>query len=169
MAASLVTHHLLPFISFFVSPFLITSSFYPGYNFYNQYPGGNMPRKTVSSAQAPKAIGPYSHAVWTGNLLYCSGQTPIDPATGKLIDGDIGEQTQQAFNNLEAVLQDAGLSMDHVIKVNIYLTSMSDFAGMNTVYQTRFSAPYPARTTVAVAALPLDARVEIELVAEIAE
>ncbi len=125
-----------------------------------------MPRKNVTSSQAPKAIGPYSHAVWTGNLLYCSGQTPIDPSTGKLVEGEIGEQTQQAFNNLESVLKEAGLSMDNVIKVNVYLTSMSNFAGMNAVYQTRFNAPYPARTTVAVAALPLGAQVEIELVAE---
>ncbi len=125
-----------------------------------------MPRNTVSSTHAPKAIGPYSHAVWTGGLLYCSGQAAVDPASSKLVEGGIGEQTQQAFNNLEAVLRDAGLSMDDVIKVNVYLTSMSNFAGMNAVYQTRFSAPYPARTTVAVAELPLNALVEIELVAE---
>jgi 2-iminobutanoate/2-iminopropanoate deaminase len=125
-----------------------------------------MARKPVSSPNAPKAIGPYSQAIWTGNLLYCSGQTPIDPATGKLVDGGIGDQTQQAFNNLEAVLAAAGLTMDQVIKVNVYLTSMANFAGMNQVYQERFSAPYPARTTVAVAELPLNAHVEIELVAE---
>ncbi len=125
-----------------------------------------MARKSVSSLNAPKAIGPYSHAVWTGNLLYCSGQTPIDPATGKLVAGGIAEQTQQAFNNLQTVLADAGLSMDNVIKVNVYLTSMANFPGMNQVYQTRFSAPYPARTTVAVADLPLNALVEIELIAE---
>ncbi len=125
-----------------------------------------MARKPVSSPNAPKAIGPYSQAIWTGNLLYCSGQTPIDPATGKLVDGGIGDQTQQAFNNLEAVLAAAGLTMDQVIKVNVYLTSMANFAGMNQVYQERFSAPYPARTTVAVAELPLNAQVEIELVAE---
>jgi 2-iminobutanoate/2-iminopropanoate deaminase len=125
-----------------------------------------MSRKSVSSTHAPKAIGPYSHAVWTGNLLYCSGQTPIDPAAGKLVDGDIRQQTEQAFNNLEAVLEDAGLSMDDVIKVNVYLTQMSNFAGMNEIYQAHFHPPYPARTTVAVAGLPLDALVEIELVAE---
>ena len=125
-----------------------------------------MERKPVISPDAPKAIGPYSQAIWTGNLLYCSGQTPIDPATGKLVEGGIGEQTQQAFNNLQAVLAGAGLSMDDVIKVNVYLTSMANFAGMNQAYQERFSAPYPARTTVAVAGLPLDALVEIELVAE---
>jgi 2-iminobutanoate/2-iminopropanoate deaminase len=125
-----------------------------------------MPRKPVSSDFAPKAIGPYSHAVWTGNLLYCSGQTPIDPATGQLVAGGISEQTHQAFNNLEVVLQAAGLSMDDVIKVNVYLTTMDDFAGMNVAYGQRFKSPYPARTTVAVAQLPLKALVEIELIAE---
>jgi 2-iminobutanoate/2-iminopropanoate deaminase len=125
-----------------------------------------MPRKPVFSSNAPKAIGPYSHAVWTGNLLYCSGQTPIDPTTGLLVGGDIREQTQQAFNNLEAVLKDAGLDMDQVVKVNVYLTSMSNFPGMNAIYQTRFSSPFPARTTVAVAELPLNALVEIECIAE---
>lgn len=125
-----------------------------------------MARKTVVSPNAPKAIGPYAHAVWTGNLLVCSGQTPIDPATGELVAGGIAEQTQQAFNNLQTVLAAAGLTLDHVIKVNVYLTRMADFAGMNQIYQTRFSAPYPARTTVAVAELPLNALVEIELIAE---
>lgn len=125
-----------------------------------------MMRQSVSSPKAPKAIGPYSQAVWTANLLYCSGQTPIDPATGKLVEGGIGEQTQQAFDNLEAVLNEAGLGMEDVIKVNVYLTSMSHFAGMNAVYQSRFQAPFPARTTVAMAELPLNALIEIELVAE---
>ena len=125
-----------------------------------------MSRNTVMSVHAPKAIGPYSHAVWTGNLLYCSGQAAVDPAAGRLIEGGITEQTTQTFNNLEAVLKDAGLSMDDVIKVNVYLTAMSNFAAMNAVYLTRFNAPYPARTTVAVAELPLGALVEIELIAQ---
>jgi 2-iminobutanoate/2-iminopropanoate deaminase len=125
-----------------------------------------MPRNNVTSPNAPKAIGPYSQAVWTGNLLYCSGQTPIDLSTGQLVPGGIAEQTAQAFNNLEAVLAAAGLGMEDVIKVNVYLTSMANFAGMNAIYQTRFSAPFPARTTVAVAELPLSALVEIELIAE---
>jgi 2-iminobutanoate/2-iminopropanoate deaminase len=125
-----------------------------------------MSRQSVSSTGAPKAIGPYSHAIWTGNLLYCSGQTPIDPATGQLVEGDIHQQTKQAFNNLAAVLQAAGLTMDDVIKVNVYLTTMKNFGGMNEVYQTVFNPPYPARTTVAVAELPLNAIVEIELVAQ---
>lgn len=125
-----------------------------------------MTRKSVTSENAPKAIGPYSQAVWTGDLIYCSGQTPIDPLTGKLVSGGIEEQTQQAFNNLGSVLASAGLSMENVIKVNVYLTSMSNFAGMNQIYQQIFSAPYPARTTVAVAELPLQALVEIELIAQ---
>jgi len=127
-----------------------------------------MTRQTVVSIHAPRAIGPYSHAVWAGNLLYCSGQAAVDPAAGRLIEGGISEQTTQTFNNLEAVLKDAGLSMDDVIKVNVYLTSMSNFSAMNAVYMNRFNAPFPARTTVAVAELPLGALVEIELVAQMA-
>ena len=125
-----------------------------------------MPRQTVTSTNAPRAVGPYSHAVWSQNFLYCSGQAALDPATGSLTPGGIGEQTRQTFQNIASVLQDAGLSLENVIKVNVYLTSMSNFAGMNAVYQTVFNAPYPARTTVAVAELPLNALVEIEVVAE---
>jgi 2-iminobutanoate/2-iminopropanoate deaminase len=124
-----------------------------------------MPRQTVESPHAPAAIGPYSQAVWAGDLLYLSGQTPIDPATGRLIDGDVRAQTMRAFDNLEAVLAGAGLSMDHVIKCNVFLTRMDNFSAMNSAYKERFTAPYPARTTVAVAGLPLGAAVEIELVA----
>lgn len=123
-------------------------------------------RQSVTSARGPAAIGPYSHAVWAGDLLYLSGQTPIDPATGKLVDGDVGVQTMRAFDNLETVLNDAGLTMDHVIKCNVYLTSMTDFPAMNAAYEQRFTRPFPSRTTVAVAGLPLGARVEIELVAK---
>ena len=125
-----------------------------------------MARKTVKSPNAPEAVGPYSHAVWTGNLLYCSGQSPIVPSTGKIIAGGISEQTQQVFKNLETVLAEAGLTLDNVIKVNVYLTSMANFAAMNQVYQGWFSQPYPARTTVGVAELPLNALVEIEFIAE---
>ncbi|MBA3854307.1 MAG: reactive intermediate/imine deaminase [Gemmatimonas sp.] len=122
-------------------------------------------RQPVSAADAPKAIGPYSQAIWSGQELFCSGQTPIDPATGKLIEGDVSAQTHRVFDNLAAVLAAAGLTLDHVIKCNVYLVDMADFAAMNAAYQTRFSAPFPARTTVAVAGLPLNARVEIELIA----
>jgi 2-iminobutanoate/2-iminopropanoate deaminase len=123
-------------------------------------------RDAVAAPGSPDPIGPYSRAVWAGDLLYLSGQTPIDPATGKLVSGDIGCQTHRAFDNLEAVLKDAGLTMDHVIKVNVYLTTMTFFQGMNAAYESRFHAPFPARTTVAVAGLPLGAAVEIELVAK---
>ncbi len=125
-----------------------------------------MARKHVESKRGPAALGPYSPGVWAGKLLYLSGQTPVDPATGKLIEGDVDAQTMRAFDNLELVLGDAGLTMDHVIKCNVYLTDMADFPAMNGAYGRRFNKPYPARTTVAVAGLPLGARVEIELVAK---
>jgi len=124
-----------------------------------------MTRNAHSSSSGPAAIGPYSHGVWAGDLLYLSGQTPIDPATGKLVEGGVAEQTERVFANLTAVLADAGLTMDDVVKTNVFLTSMDDFAQMNGVYGNQFSEPYPARSTVAVAGLPLGARVEIELVA----
>lgn len=125
-----------------------------------------MPRHAAASPRGPAALGPYSHAVWAGHLLYCSGQTPIDPATNALITGDVEAQTQRVFDNLQAVVEDAGLTMDDVIKCNVYLTDMANFAAMNRAYQARFTAPFPARTTVAVAGLPLGAAVEIELVAQ---
>ena len=125
-----------------------------------------MARKHVESKRGPAALGPYSPGVWAGKLLYLSGQTPVDPATGKLIEGDVDAQTMRAFDNPELVLGDAGLSMDDVIKCNVYLTDMADFPAMNGAYGRRFAKPYPARTTVAVAGLPLGARVEIELVAK---
>lgn len=122
-------------------------------------------RQPISATDAPKAIGPYSQAIWSGHELFCSGQTPIDPATGKLIAGDVTQQTQRVFDNLAAVLAAAGLTLNDVIKCNVYLIDMKDFGAMNAAYQQRFTAPYPARTTVAVAGLPLGARVEIELLA----
>lgn len=124
-----------------------------------------MGRTPLASATA-SAIGPYSHAIDDGTHVFCSGQTPIDPATGKLREGGVGDQTHQCFDNLFAVLSDGGLGSNDVVKVNVYLTDMDDFAAMNEAYATRFSDPYPARTTVAVKALPLGARVEIELVAK---
>lgn len=100
-----------------------------------------------------------------GDYVFCSGQTPIDPETGELKAGGVGAQTHQCFDNLFAVLSDGGLGPDDVSKVNVYLTDMGDFAEMNAAYAERFPQPYPARTTIGVAALPLGARVEIELVA----
>jgi len=124
-----------------------------------------MTRKHIQTDGGPAAIGPYSQGVWAGDLLYLSGQTPIDPATGTLVVGDVGAETEQVFDNLKAVLAGAGLGMEDVIKCNVFLTTMDDFAAMNEVYGRRFAAPFPARSTVAVAGLPLGARVEIELVA----
>ena len=125
-----------------------------------------MPRSTFSDPNAPKPVGPYSHgARGTDGSVFLSGQTPIDPTTGRLIDGDVAAQTAQVFANLASVLTTADLSLDDVVKVNVYLVDMDDFEAMNTVYSKVFAAPYPARTTVAVAGLPLGARVEIELVA----
>jgi 2-iminobutanoate/2-iminopropanoate deaminase len=125
-----------------------------------------MSRNAITSAPgAPAAVGPYSYAVRSGDLIFLSGQTPLDPASGKLVEGDVGAQTEQVFKNLEAVLQAAGRSFRDVVKVNVFLTDMADFAAMNAVYATKFEAPYPARSTVAVKALPLGAQVEIELIA----
>jgi 2-iminobutanoate/2-iminopropanoate deaminase len=124
-----------------------------------------MTRHSIHSDGAPKAVGPYSQGVWAGDLLYLSGQAPLDPATGKLVEGDVGLQTRRVFDNLEAVLAGAGLTMHDVVKCNVYLTDMGDFTAMNEVYGQRFTPPFPARSTVAVAGLPLGARVEIELVA----
>lgn len=123
-----------------------------------------MPRK-AHNAPGAVAIGPYSHAVESDNLIFLSGQTPIDSGSGKLAEGGISVQTNQCFNNLFNVLSAAGLTHEDVIKVNVYLTDMGDFAAMNTVYATKFEAPYPARTTIGVASLPLGAKVEIEMVA----
>lgn len=123
-----------------------------------------MPRDALN-APSGATVGPYSHAVRAGELLFLSGQTPIDPATGALRTGDVGAQAEQCLENLFAVLAAAGLGPDDVVKVNVYLVDMADFAAMNAAYARRFAPPYPARTTVGVAALPLGARIEIELVA----
>jgi 2-iminobutanoate/2-iminopropanoate deaminase len=122
-------------------------------------------KSPVSAPDAPKAIGPYSHAIRTGQLLFISGQVPIDPATGSLVDGDISAQTQRVMNNLDAVLKAGGLSFQHVVRTTIFLADMSDFAAVNAVYGTFFSEPYPARATVQVSRLPKDARVEIDAIA----
>ena len=123
-----------------------------------------MSRK-VYNAEGAVSVGPYSHAIESGSLVYLSGQTPIDSLTGKLVTGDISAQTEQCFNNLFSVLSSAGLTPDDVIKVNVFLTDMGNFNAMNAVYSAKFSSPYPARTTIGVAALPLGAEVEIEMIA----
>lgn len=112
------------------------------------------------------AAGPYSHATWAGDLLFCSGQTPLDPNTGKLVDGNVADQTRQCFDNLFQVLEVAGLDSDDVVTVSVFLTDMADFGQMNEVYATRFCAPHPARTTIGCASLPLGAHVEIGLTAK---
>jgi 2-iminobutanoate/2-iminopropanoate deaminase len=117
------------------------------------------------SAPGAVAVGPYSHAVEAGDLVFLSGQTPLDPSTGALVAGDVAAQAAQCFRNLFAVLAAAALSPDDVVKVNVYLVDMADFAAMNGVYERRFARPFPARTTIGVAALPLGARIEIELLA----
>ncbi len=122
-------------------------------------------RRPVTS-QTASAVGPYSHGIDTGALVFCSGQTPIDPATGKLATGGIGSQTDQCFDNLFAVLEAGGLTPDDVVKVNVYLTDMDDFEAMNTTYAARFSEPFPSRTTIGVASLPLGSAIEIELIAQ---
>jgi 2-iminobutanoate/2-iminopropanoate deaminase len=118
-----------------------------------------------SSPDAPKAIGPYSQAIRAGQFLFASGQIPTDPATGAIVDGDVAAQTRRVFDNLGAVLKAANLSFADVVKTNVFLADMNDFAAMNEVYGKYFSEPYPARATVQVARLPKDARVEIDLIA----
>lgn len=124
-----------------------------------------MSRTIIHSDHAPKAIGPYSQAVRSGNTLYLSGQTPLVPSTGELAAGDISTQTQQVFENLQAVLASAGATFEHVVRVGIYLTDLGNFAAVNEVMKRHFSEPYPARSTIGVAALPRGAAVEIDLVA----
>ncbi|ETI69121.1 RidA family protein [Neobacillus vireti] len=124
-----------------------------------------MARKAYS-AEGAVSVGPYSHAVDAGKLVYLSGQTPLDSSTGELVKGGIGDQTKQCFINLIEVLAVANLTPDDVVKVNVYLTDMNHFSAMNEVYQTYFSKPFPARTCVAVLALPLGADVEIEMIAK---
>ena len=122
-------------------------------------------KQAVSSPDAPKAIGPYSPAIRAGQLLFVSGQVPIDPATGQMIDGDIAAQTRRVFENIGALLTAGGRSFADVARTTVFLADMNDFAAMNEVYGQYFSEPYPARATVQVARLPKDARVEIDVIA----
>ncbi len=123
-----------------------------------------MARKALSAANAA-AVGPYSHGIDAGDFVYLSGQTPLDPATGRLVTGGIAAQAEQCFKNLFGVLEDGGLTGANVVKVNVYLTEMGNFKEMNEVYARQFQEPYPARTTIGVAALPLGASIEIEMIA----
>jgi len=119
--------------------------------------------------EAPESIGPYSHAIRSGNLVFCSGQTPLDPATMQLTGTTIGEQTEQVLENLTIVLNGMGLSLKNVVKTTVFLKDMTDFQGMNAVYTQAFGSHKPARSTIAVKQNPLDALVEIECIAEIGE
>lgn len=124
-----------------------------------------MNKTAIHTPDAPAAIGPYSQAVRAGNLLFLSGQIPLDPTTGKMIEGGIAAQTRQVMLNLQAVLQAAGESTDAVVKTTIYLTDMGDFQAVNEIYSQYFNAPFPARATVQVTDLPRGAQVEIDAIA----
>ena len=123
--------------------------------------------KLINDLNSPAAIGPYSHAVKSGNLLFTSGQIPIDPATSLLVEDEITVQTNQVINNLSSILESQGLSLENIIKTTVFLKDMKEFKEFNTVYEERFSNHKPARSTIEVASLPLDCRVEIEAIAEI--
>ncbi len=125
-------------------------------------------RSIIRTDSAPKAIGPYSQAVRAGDTLYLSGQIPLDPATGELVGGDIAAQTRRVFENLKAVLAAGDASFGDVVRVGIYLTDLGNFAAVNDVMKQYFTEPYPARSTIGVAALPRGAAVEIDVVAVLA-
>ncbi len=123
--------------------------------------------KAISTSKAPGAIGPYSQAIRTGNLIFVSGQLPVDPSTGNFAEGGIKELTHQSLSNIKAILEAEGTDMTHVVKTTVFLADMNDFAEMNEVYATFFTTPFPARSAVAIKTLPKNARVEIECIAEI--
>jgi len=122
-------------------------------------------KTVISTAEAPTAVGPYSQAIAAGPLLFCSGQIPLEPSTGVLIQGDISSQTKRVLQNLDAVLRAHGLAMEHVVKTTVFMTDLGNFGEMNTVYAQYFPSDPPARSTIQVAALPKGANVEIEAIA----
>ena len=122
-------------------------------------------RKAIVTEQGPKPVGPYSQAIVEGDFIFVSGQGPINPGTGSLESGDVRSETKRVFENMRAILQAAGSSLDHVVKCNVYLRDINDFAAMNEVYATYFTAPFPARTTIQAGALPGGIGVEIECIA----
>jgi 2-iminobutanoate/2-iminopropanoate deaminase len=125
-----------------------------------------MTKQVIRTEHAPAALGPYNQGIVAGGFLFTAGQTPLDPATGKLVEGDIGAQTRRVFENLRGVVESAGATLEDVVKANVYLADMNDFSAMNAVYATYFQVP-PARTTIQAARLPLDARVEIEFIVKL--
>ena len=124
-----------------------------------------MQRTVVTTEAAPKAVGPYSQAVWAGDLLFCAGQIPLDPQTGQMVAGGVVEQTQRVLENIQALLGSQGLTLERVVKTTVFLSDMNHFAAMNEVYARYFKSSPPSRSTIQVARLPKDALVEIEVVA----
>src|SRR5215470_17267365 len=122
-------------------------------------------RKAIQTDKAPKPIGPYSQAIVEGDFVFCAGQGPTNPETGKVEYGDVASETKRTFENMKAILEAAGSSLDKVVKCNVYLRDIKDFAAMNEVYKTYFKPPYPARTTIQAGALPGGIAVEIECIA----
>ena len=122
-------------------------------------------KKIIKPAKSAPAVGPYNHAVRVGDLLFCAGQIPLDPATGNLVSGDIKAQTDRVLQNIKTILDDQRLTFDNVVKSTVFLTNLADFAGMNEVYANYLTRDFPARSTIQVAALPKGAIVEIEVVA----
>ncbi|MBY0496238.1 MAG: RidA family protein [Cyanobacteria bacterium] len=122
-------------------------------------------KELVTAAGAPKAIGPYSPAVKAGNLLFLSGSIPLDPVSGQLVEGGITEQTTRVLENIKGLLAAAGTDFNHVVRTTVFMVDLGEFAAMNEVYSSYFAAPYPARSTVQVARLPRDVRVEIDVIA----
>lgn len=123
-----------------------------------------MTKTIIKPAKGAPAVGPYNHAVRVGDLLFCAGQIPLDPATGQLVPGDIKAQTQRVLENVKCILDDQGLTFANVVKSTVFLTNLADFAGMNEVYSQYFTSDFPARSTIQVAALPRAASVEIEVI-----
>ena len=122
-------------------------------------------KRIIATDAAPKAVGPYSQAVALGDLLFCAGQIPLDPATGEIVGSDVATQAERVCENVKAVLAANDMTFSHVLKATVFLTTMDDFAAMNAVYARYFTEPFPARSTVAVAGLPRGAKVEIEVTA----
>ena len=123
-----------------------------------------MPKEIISTTNAPQAIGPYSQAVKTNNLMFISGQIPMDPTTGNLVEGSIEDEANQVLKNLKSICEAAGYSLDDAVKITIFLTDLGNFAVANDVMKEHFSEPYPARATVEVSALPLGVNIEIEAI-----